>query len=301
MFESEKRGLILYNKRLEYLLKNEPTDVISKRSIPFRKMLGLILRGVIVPISANKKLHIEKNRNLPKDRPIIFAATHGVRDDITACLIAAGRHTFLLFGSLEYFFHSIEGVGLWLNGIILVDRKNKQSRMASKAKMEYVLKSGSDILMFPEGVINKTENLPIQKLFPGVYDVAVKSNAIVVPIATIQDGDNVFTKVGEPFDICRYSCKEGLNLLRDIMATEQFNLIEKHANHTRDYIGNTEKYRQSLENELIEAIHGFYDYEIENRAQFIDKNDITHESAFAHLNNITIKKNNAFLFNKRLK
>lgn len=264
-------------------------------------MFGPIFRGVIVPMSASKKLHIEKNHNLPKDRPIIFAATHGVRDDITACLIAAGRHTFLLFGSLEYFFNSTDGIGLWLNGIILVDRKNRQSRRAAKSKMEYVLNSGTDILMFPEGVINKTNNLPIQKLFPGVYDVAKKCNALIVPIATIQDGDDIFTKVGGPFDICRYSRDEGLSLLRDIMASEQFDLIEKHANHTREYIGNAEEYRQNLVNELIDAMQGFYDYEIENHAQYIDQNDITHETAFSHLNNLKPNINNAFLFNKRLK
>lgn len=207
------------NEFLKYLLKNEPTSVISKRGIAVRKSISPLIRNVIAPMSSKNKYIIERNKNLPKDKPLIFAATHGLKDDIACGISAAGRHAYLLFGSLPDFFGTIDGPSLWLNGVILVDRKNKQSRRAAKPKMNYALSLGTNILMFPEGTLNKTENLIVQKLFPGVYDVAKQSGALVVPVVIIQESNKVYAKVCDAFDITQYERQEGLDTLRDLMAT----------------------------------------------------------------------------------
>ena len=52
--------------------------------------------------------------------------------------------------------------------------------------MEYAISLGADILMYPEGTLNKTENLIVQKLFTGIYDVAIECNALIVPIAIVR-------------------------------------------------------------------------------------------------------------------
>lgn len=223
----------MYNNYLNFLLDNDPEKVMSARGIRIRKMLSPMVRNVIAPLSSKNKFHIEKNQNLPKDRPLIFAATHGLKDDIAAGLCAAGRHTYLLFASLPDFFGTIDGPALWLNGVMLLDRKNKESRRAAKAKMEYAIALGADILMYPEGTLNKTENLIVQKLFPGIYDVAVKYNALVVPIAIIQEGKNVYAKTCDPFDICQYQRREGLTILRDLMASAKYELMEKYSKSRR--------------------------------------------------------------------
>ena len=289
----------MYNKYLEFLLDNDPKKVMSKSGIKARQIISPLLRNIVAPMTSKNKYVVEKNVNLPKDRPIIFAATHGLKDDIAIGLCAAGRHTYLLFASLPDFYGTFDGPSLWLNGVMLLDRKNKSSRRAAKDKMEYAISLGADILMYPEGTLNKTENLIVQKLYPGIYDVAVKCNALVVPIAIIQEGKNIYAKTCDAFDICQYERQEGLNLLRDLMATAKYELMEEHSKVNRAEIGNAKVYWQNFIDDLVNQMLPFYDYEIEDSSQYIDKSETTYSQAFEHLNHIIPNHNNAFLFNQR--
>lgn len=71
----------MHNIFLEYLLENEPEKVMSKKRLIIRKILSPIIRNYVAPFSSNK-YHINKNTNLPKGRPLIFAATHEIKDNI---------------------------------------------------------------------------------------------------------------------------------------------------------------------------------------------------------------------------
>lgn len=291
----------MYNKFLEYLLENDPKRVMSKKGYLIRKAFNPLIRNIIAPLSSKNKYHIDKNKNLPKDKPLIFAPTHGLKDDIGMGIACTGRHTYLLFASLPDFFGTIDGPALWTNGVMLLDRKTKESRRAAKDKMEYAISLGADILMYPEGTLNKTENLLVQKLFPGIYDVAKSTNALVVPVAIIQEGKNVYSKVCNAIDICQYDRQKGLSVLRDLMATAKYELMEKYSKISRADIGNANEYWDRFLDDLVNQMLPFYDYEIENSSQFIDKNEITPSQAFEHLNRISPNSNTAFLFNKRLK
>lgn len=300
LLKRERIILDMYNKYLEFLLDNNPQKVMSKSGIKARRFISPLLRNIVAPMTSKNKYIVEKNKNLSKDRPIIFAATHGLKDDIAIGLCAAGRHTYLLFASLPDFFGTFDGPSLWLNGVMLLDRKDKDSRRAAKVKMEYAISLGADILMYPEGTLNKTENLIVQKLYPGIYDVAVKCNALVVPIAIIQEGKNVYAKTCDAFDICEYERQEGLNVLRDLMATGKYELMEEHSKTNRVEIGNATEYWQAYIDDLVNQMLPFYDYEIEDSSQYIDKTEVTYSRAFAHLDALSPNLNNAFLFNKRL-
>lgn len=241
----------MYNKFLEYLLENVPEKVISKKGLIIRKILSPFIRNYVAPLSSKNKYHIDKNVNLPKDRPLIFATTHGLKDDIGIGISSTGRHTYLLFASLPAFYGTIDGPALWLNGVILLDRKDKKSRCAAKDKMEYAISLGADILMYPEGTLNKTENLIVQKLFPGIYDVAKSCNALVVPVAIIQEGNDVYSKVCDAVDMCKYERNEGLTVLRDLMATAKYELMEQHSKISRTEIGNAEEYWNEFLDDLV--------------------------------------------------
>lgn len=162
----------------------------------------------------------------------------------------------------------------------MVDRKDKASRTASKPKMEYAIELGSDLLIFPEGVWNKTENLIVQKLFPGIYDVAKSTGAVVMPIGMIQVENTVYSILDEPFDISEFERTEGLSILRDKMSTVKYELMEKYAFDKRENIGNPHYYWESFLEELIATTNGHYDYEIENKAHCIDKSISEYDDAF---------------------
>lgn len=188
------------NRPLKYLLSEDPKKNISSVGIKIRKFINPIFRKVMM-LSTSGKLKIVKKELVPKNKSIIYAGTHGFHDDIVYTIKTIDKPVYLLYGSLLDFFKSFHGYGLWVNGVILVDRKNKQSRKASVNKMVRAIELGADIVMFPEGTWNKNESIPVQKLYTGIYDVAEKTGTLVVPIATILDNGVCYSTQGEAYDI----------------------------------------------------------------------------------------------------
>lgn len=188
------------NSILNYLLDNNPNKTISKFGIKIRKIINPLFRQVMM-LFTNGKLKIVRKGIVPKNQKIIFAGTHGFHDDIIFTMKTANKHSYLLYGSLMDFYNSFHGLGLWVNGVILVDRKEKESRKSCINKMVKVLNYNTNIVMFPEGTWNKNESLSVQKLYPGIYDVAEKTGALVVPIATVLDGNICYALEGDAYDI----------------------------------------------------------------------------------------------------
>ena len=384
----------MYNKCFEYLLSNDPDDVISKSGILVRKAINPIYRKVI-PFSTKNELIIERKEDVPKNKKIIYSATHGFRDDIVLTLKTIDAPVYLLYGSLLDFYYSIDGLALWLNGTIIVDRKDKKSRAAAILKMERALELGSNLLIYPEGVWNKEQSLIVQKLYTGIYDVAEKEEVLVVPIATIQEGNKCYSIQGSAYDITNftkddcddikrlmhknlikcidlivYNTKRGDTLkqklnyvleklktvngeqdissiikmldtisileneivktlrkeddiefsirnllvqardakkiiavqnLRDKMATLKWELYEEHRRTTRESFSNFDPiftYWDNYLEELIKTADGLYDYEIEDTAEYKDKNEISDIEVFRVLDNVEVTKQNALVLSK---
>lgn len=384
----------MYNKCFEYLLSNDPDDVISKSGILVRKAINPIYRKVI-PFSTKNELIIERKEDVPKDKKIIYSATHGFRDDIVLTLKTIDAPVYLLYGSLLDFYYSIDGLALWLNGTIIVDRKDKKSRAAAILKMERALELGSNLLIYPEGVWNKEQSLIVQKLYTGIYDVAEKEEVLVVPIATIQEGNKCYSIQGSAYDITNftkddcddikrlmhknlikcidlivYNTKRGATLkqklnyvleklktvngeqdissiikmldtisileneivktlrkeddiefsirnllvqardakkiiavqnLRDKMAILKWELYEEHRRTTRESFSNFDPiftYWDNYLEELIKTADGLYDYEIEDTAEYKDKNEISDIEVFRVLDNVEVTKQNALVLSK---
>lgn len=218
----------MYNKFLVYLLSNKPEDVISASGVRFRKLIHPALMRLF-PLFSKSKLHIFRKEEVPPGVPLIYASTHGFRDDIPLALHITGEHAYMLFASLPIFFNTFDGIGLWLNGVLLFDRKEKDSRAASKPKMLRAIDLGANLLIFPEGVWNKEPATTVQKLYPGVYDVAKEKHALVVPIASINEGPDSYAIMEKPFDISQYDREEGMKVLRDKLATAKYELMEKYS------------------------------------------------------------------------
>jgi len=71
--------------------------------------------------------------------------------------------------------------GAELTGVIYVKRENKSSRTATRDKMVETIKSGFNVLVYPEGTVNtEARSLPFKK---GTFIEAAKHGFPVVPIA----------------------------------------------------------------------------------------------------------------------
>lgn len=278
---------------LAHLLSCDPDRMISKTSIKFRKLLHPVLLLLLPLFLEYRQVFESKNALLGIDEPdepidfpkdsVIWCPNHGFKDDI-ATSIGATRHSYVLFGSLPAFFNTLDGVGAYVNGVVLCNRKVKKSRRASVDAAGMALDMGMDLTIFPEGVWNKTPEKLILDLWPGAYRLAKEKGKMIIPVIHYladphkkYDGNVIHTVVADPISMEGLNEKEGLALLRDTMATWYYLLMEKYGTSTRSELLEGFDSADAAWDEYL-AIHtgavDYYDREIELCADFRPK-DVT--------------------------
>jgi len=283
-------------------MSNDPEKVVSKSGVRFRKFIFPLMRLILI-IANPYKLHVVRKAEVPKGKPVIFASTHGFKDDVLNAVLVAGRPLYILMGALIDFYNSLEGILAWLIGVVLVDRSDKDSRTISLPKMQRAMKFGTNALIFPESAWNLTDSLLVMKLYSGVYKMAIRANVLVAPIATHTEGKNCYAILGEPFDITVYGCDEGTQMLRDKLATLKFELMESYSSFLRSELevsGKScrtawEEIKRKIISEASTRTQETEYKELYSTYRYIDKNITEYAEAFAHLCDIKITKHNAFL------
>lgn len=192
----------MLNKKLGYMLSNNPENTISVKSSDIRKKIRPILLPIL-SLSNKLNLTIVKNEFEQKNnnRPIIYLASHGFKDDVLNTILTIKDDVYIVFGNIDLFFNTLDGTFLWLYGTQLVDRYNKESRNAMKEKMNKIIEYGNNILIFSEATWNLSPNRPMEDLHWGFYDVAIKNNALIVPLVTHKVGKKCYSSVLKPVDL----------------------------------------------------------------------------------------------------
>jgi len=67
---------------------------------------------------------------------------------------------------------------------VIVDRKNNESRRKSYEEMKRVLDNGLDMLIYPEGTRNKTNN-PLKSFYDGAFRLSVDTGKPIVPVVIL--------------------------------------------------------------------------------------------------------------------
>lgn len=84
-------------------------------------------------------------------------------------------------------------------------------------------------MIFPEGVWNVTENLPVMPLFTGAAEMAICTRAEIVPIVFEKFGKNFYVNIGaniSPKNFVLEQKQELTDMLRDRLATLKWELWE---------------------------------------------------------------------------
>lgn len=205
------------------------------------------------------------------DGPVIFCVNHRFKDDILGAVLAAPRHAYILFGSLPAFFNTIDGISAWLNGVVLCDRKVAASRKTSTENAIRVLRMGGSLMIFPEGVWNKTPERLLLDFWPGIYRIAKATGAKVVPIVHyIRDTDDpspenvIHTVVDEPLRLDDMPEGEALSLLRDKMAAWYYLMMERYGQSTRqELLGEFDSAGEAWEDYVVQHTGSIYYYDKE--------------------------------------
>lgn len=262
----------MYNKLLFILHK--PLLFLMKSKIPF-------------------DLKIIGEDSLHTSFPAIYAVNHTNSFDIPVASAVIKKHHYVLLGTQPLEF--LDRIAFKLNGVVWVDRKDKHSKAKAKQKMIDIIKSGTNILMFPEGTWNRTENELMLPLHWGIIDIAKECSVPVVPIILDYSADVCTAKIGKPLFFNKADDKkESIDRLRDAMATLRYELWEQNPMLVRNSI-KKDYFKNILQKELSEYPKLDLEYELSVVRKEYEKN----EDVFINLNSISPNQRSAFLFNKR--
>ena len=197
----------MYFKNLEYMLSNDVNETISKKGSDIRKKIRPAFINFL-KLGNKLKLVIEKNEYKKIDRPVIYVACHAFKDDVLNTILTNKDDTYIVFGNIDLFYHTFDGLCLWIYGTQLVNRYDKESRHAMKSKMDKIMEYGNNILIFPEATWNLSENKLMLPFHWGFYDVARKYNALIVPVLTYKVGKTCYSRQLNPIDVNKSSVED---------------------------------------------------------------------------------------------
>ena len=238
---------------IEHLLSNNIQDCLSVAGIAVRKIISPVLRKAY-----RKQIKYDLVTDiavpLPKSsKGRIFAVTHRQKEDIIISMCVAGCSAYTVFGGTEIALDTLNGLGLWAYGIILVNRNDKTSRQSAYKKMKYVIEHGGNIIIYPEGYFNiaddgesddvhgadghNSDSWLVQELNLGAFRLAQETGCEIVPVVLHYDeinGNKCYTHRGTPSTV-----SEADNIIskKDEMLTymqsEYYKLIEKYSDYSR--------------------------------------------------------------------
>lgn len=290
--------LELYYKELrkfEYITGKENEYIELRKRINSIIMLLLKMDRII----AKRSVNIIGDKSIKTSKPKIYASTHVGRYDIETATEVAKENTFLLMGDPGETYRDLDGLILKMKGVIFVDTKDKEDRKIAKEKCIKVLNKGGNILIFPEGAWNITENQLVMKLFDGAVDMARQTGAEIIPIGIEKYDNSYFVNIGTNISIDKdnhLTNKELSNDLRDVLATLKWEIMEKFPATARDEI--SYDYGKKFLDDIMSETEGGYTVEEIIRTSYKDKSIVLPEEAFAFLNDLNINDNNSFLFNR---
>lgn len=255
---------------------------------PFRFALKKAAKGNIICDGYPK---------LEKGKPYIFASTHSHTEDVISNLSIIDRSTYVLIGTTDQVRHNKQMYVAWANGMIYVNRNDANNRNESVKKMKRLLENGTSVLVFVEGSYNNSENLLLQKPFPGVYKLNCETGVEIVPISNFLDPEtnNIYVKVGNPMDLSTYEKREALQILRDTLAAMVYQQIFEHTKPiSRDSLGYNPRldYLELRRKEYWKVKWSSYEAWKEELTSYKGGVDFPHE-AWEFLDNVKVDAKNA--------
>ena len=266
----------------------------SKAVMLFKDLIRPIL-SLIASFRVPYKVIIEQPCRLLSDRQVIYAVNHFCFADTPIMGRISTKRSYILLGKQRLGFS--DWLYFVLNGVIFVDRKDKEDMAASKQAMTAYLSKGRSIVMFPEGTWNLTENQIMLPMKWGIIDIARETGAQIIPTALEYDREKkkCFVRFGEPMLFLSEDNKaDAISILRDTLATMRWDFWEHNGIFCQQDL-DMDAERKKLFYSVEEYPPIDWDYE----SSCIYQPYTAPEDAFAHLDKLIPCKENAFLYRRR--
>jgi len=170
--------------------------------------------------------------NIEKNETYVIVSNHQSGADIIVLFLLWTSYKWVAKRSLLYY--PFIGWNMWLNRYIVVDRNSKGSMRKMVVKAAKVLRSGSSVMIFPEGTRSKDGMLQVFKT--GAFYLALETEKPILPIVIkgtsmairkggflVNKNHDIQAKVLPPIP---YSCIRGMDpkevarMVQDIMMKE---------------------------------------------------------------------------------
>lgn len=211
-------------KKAELIISDEPI-----KGVKFRQWIHpLLIKALHIKsiLSGLTYEFLSEEKTVPKDKTVIYAITHIGKFDYEMLVEACDIFAYPLAGDWELMYATIDDYFLRANGVLWVDTSDKEDRRNSFQYMIKALKQGIPMLIYPEGIWNLTENLPMMKIFPGVVHAAKECGVPVVPIAIEQRDKHFLINVGKEMNFADVEKSKAIEILRDTLATLKWEIWE---------------------------------------------------------------------------
>ena len=288
---------------------------IKKRRIIFEKTNGVprglqlhnLCHYILLPfikclrIMNKRNLIIIYDKRIKTKRPIVYACTHVGGVDVETAFEAIKKPCWLFLGDPREIYMNFDGFMLGLNGVICLDSKNKNDRKIAKLTAVELLTNGGNLLIYPEGAWNVSENLPVMGLFCGTAEIAIQTKADIIPVAIEFYENDIYVAIGRNIETKQFKSADKYIVteqLRNTLATLKWDIWEKHGICSRKEI--SDEYSEQFVNNIINGNkETTYTLQDVYNSKFVNRDITDNSEAFAHLKKIIVSLNNAFLFNKR--
>lgn len=294
--------LNILNSVLVFCMKQTTTKekLESNKIITDSKMVMLLkdkIRPMLSLIASTRvpyKVVIEKSGQPLFERSVIYVANHSCFADTPIMGRIVPNRSYILLGKQRLGFS--DWLYFILNGVIFVDRKEKEDKAASKQAMITYLERGRSVVIFPEGTWNLTENQLMLPMKWGIIDVARKTGSEVVPVNLEYDRERkkCYVRFGESITFTSEENKEeSISILRDTMATMRWEAWERNGIFSRAEL-DMELERQKLLYSVMEYPPIDWEYE----CSCIYHLYAEPAEVFDYLDKLIPHRENAFLFRK---
>lgn len=187
-----------YKQNKSYIVQCD----IPIKHIALKKKLRPLLRAILFMQRKIKGQTIELlNGKIPEiGCPIVFAVSHIGKYDFEIVNEIIPQHFHVIASDFMNMTGNINGLFMEANGVIFMDIDSKEDRENSRKMMLKVLEQGDNMMIFPEGVWNLSQNEIIRDIHFGVVDIALEKSAVIIPIAVEQYGKRFVVNIGKVYN-----------------------------------------------------------------------------------------------------
>ena len=254
---------------------------------------------IIIRLFAKRKVIVISDKRKKTKKTVIYACTHIGAHDVESTFEAIRVPCYLFMGDAREIYRTMDGIMLWLNGVIFFDTEDKQDRYIAKERSISLLQSGGSLLIYPEGAWNITENEIVMPLYAGTAEMAIKSGAEIVPMAIERYGERYMVAIGE--NLSTYNLEvsdkyELTNRLRDELVDLKWMIWEREGiQHRKDI---PKGYSDWFFHDVMHCDAATYTYEDVLVTRFRTEEMLEMEAVRKHLDNVVVRKENSFLWRK---